>query len=84
VRRACDRPAGGVAYDDKVTMDRLEQSMGFGQYREDPVEMLTLSACETAAVDDRAAHGRPVSPSKRGHAAPWPPYGSSTIRPPPS
>lgn len=46
-----------LAYDGKVTLDRLEQFMGFGQYRQDPVEILTLSACQTAAGDDRAALG---------------------------
>lgn len=46
-----------LAYDDKVTMNRLEQFMGFSQYRGNPVEILTLSACQTAAGDDRAALG---------------------------
>jgi CHAT domain-containing protein len=31
--------------------------MGLGRYRADPVELLTLSACQTAAGDDRAALG---------------------------
>ena len=46
-----------LAYDGKVTLDSLEQFMAFGEYRQDPVEMLTLSACQTAAGDDRAALG---------------------------
>ena len=46
-----------LAYDDKVTMDRLSQLVGLLQYRETPLELLTLSACETAVGDDRAALG---------------------------
>ncbi|MGH8503074.1 MAG: CHAT domain-containing protein [Gammaproteobacteria bacterium] len=46
-----------LTFDDRLTMDRLEQFMGLGRYRADPVELLTLSACQTAAGDDRAALG---------------------------
>jgi CHAT domain-containing protein len=46
-----------LAYDDKITMDRLSQLIGLLQYRQDPLELLTLSACETAVGDDRAALG---------------------------
>jgi CHAT domain-containing protein len=46
-----------LAYDDKITMDRLSQLVGLQQYRESPLELLTLSACETAPDDDRAALG---------------------------
>jgi len=46
-----------LAYDDKLTMDGLEKLMGQTVYRDDPVELLTLSACQTAAGDDRAALG---------------------------
>jgi len=46
-----------LAYDDKITMDRLSQLVGLLQYRKDPLELLTLSACETAVGDDRAALG---------------------------
>ncbi|CAK0780023.1 CHAT domain-containing protein [Gammaproteobacteria bacterium] len=46
-----------LTFDDKLTMDRLERFMGLGQYRTQPVELLTLSACQTAAGDDRAALG---------------------------
>jgi CHAT domain-containing protein len=46
-----------LAFDDKVSLDRLDQSVGLLKYREDPLELLTLSACETAAGDDRAALG---------------------------
>ena len=46
-----------LAYDDKITMDRLSQLVGLQQYRDTPLELLTLSACDTAAEDDRAALG---------------------------
>lgn len=46
-----------LAYDDKISMDRLAQMVGLLQYRKEPLELLTLSACETAAEDDRAALG---------------------------
>ncbi len=38
-------------------MDRLDQLVGSFQFRDDPLELLTLSACQTAAGDDRAALG---------------------------
>jgi CHAT domain-containing protein len=46
-----------LTYDDKLTMDRLEQEVGRVRFREDALELLTLSACQTAAGDDRAALG---------------------------
>jgi CHAT domain-containing protein len=46
-----------LTFDDKLTMDRLDQLIGVFKYRDDPLELLTLSACETAAGDDRAALG---------------------------
>jgi len=46
-----------LAYSDKFTMDRLESLLGQTKFRDDPVELLTLSACQTAAGDERAALG---------------------------
>ena len=46
-----------LTFDDKLTMDGLERFMSLSQYRDRPVELLTLSACQTAAGDDRAALG---------------------------
>ncbi|MDG4605693.1 MAG: CHAT domain-containing protein [Candidatus Contendobacter sp.] len=46
-----------LTFDDKLTLDRLERFMSLSQYRDQPVELLTLSACQTAAGDDRAALG---------------------------
>ncbi len=46
-----------LTYNDKLTMDMLEELVGFGRYREKQVELLTLSACQTALGDERAALG---------------------------
>jgi len=41
----------------KLTMTRLAQMVARLRFREQPLELLTLSACETARGDDRAALG---------------------------
>jgi CHAT domain-containing protein len=46
-----------LTYEDKLSMGRLEQFLGLSKFRTNAVELLTLSACETAAGDDRAALG---------------------------
>lgn len=46
-----------LTFDDKLTMDRLDQFVGLFRFRDEPLALLTLSACETAAGDDRAALG---------------------------
>jgi CHAT domain-containing protein len=47
-----------LTYEDKLSMGRLEQFLGLSKFRaNNAVELLTLSACETAAGDDRAALG---------------------------
>lgn len=46
-----------LAYDDKISMNHLSDLVGFLRHRLAPLELLTLSACETAAGDDRAALG---------------------------
>jgi CHAT domain-containing protein len=46
-----------LTFDDKLTMDRLTQVVGYFRFRDNPLELLTLSACQTAAGDDRAALG---------------------------
>jgi CHAT domain-containing protein len=46
-----------LTFNDRLTMDRLEQFLAPSQFRETPVELLTLSACETTSGDDRAALG---------------------------
>lgn len=46
-----------LAYDGKITMDNLEDYMKYSRQRADAIDLLTLSACRTAAGDDRAALG---------------------------
>ncbi len=46
-----------LTFDGKVTMQQLEEVVGRFRFRQEPLELLTLSACETAAGDDRAALG---------------------------
>jgi CHAT domain-containing protein len=45
------------AFDDRLRLNQLELYMSVSRYREHPVELLTLSACQTAAGDKRAALG---------------------------
>ena len=46
-----------LAYDGKISMDDLARFIGFNRLRDDPLDLLTLSACQTAAGDERAMLG---------------------------
>jgi CHAT domain-containing protein len=46
-----------LTYDGRLDMNDLQQYMSMTTFREQPIELLTLSACQTAAGDDRAALG---------------------------
>ncbi len=46
-----------LAFDGKLNMERLKSMVGLYQYRDTPLDLITLSACETAQGDDRAALG---------------------------
>jgi len=46
-----------LTFDGKLTMTELERLVGLFRFRRDPLELLTLSACETGIGDDRAALG---------------------------
>lgn len=46
-----------LTHDGRLTLDELENLMALSNFRTDPVELLTLSACQTAVGDDRAALG---------------------------
>lgn len=46
-----------LAFDEKFTMGRFGEYVGLYRFREEPLDLITLSACETAAGDDRAALG---------------------------
>jgi len=46
-----------LTYDSRLTLDNLEQDIKYSKFSEDPLDLLVLSACSTAAGDDRAALG---------------------------
>jgi CHAT domain-containing protein len=46
-----------LAFDGQLTMDDLEADIKFSERRDNALELLILSACETASGDDRAALG---------------------------
>jgi CHAT domain-containing protein len=46
-----------LAYDGLVTMDDLEEVMSSQRFSARPIDLLVLSACQTAAGDERAALG---------------------------
>lgn len=46
-----------LAADGKISLDELGEMMGVSRYRNEPIELLTLSACQTAAGDNQAALG---------------------------
>ncbi len=46
-----------LTFDSKMTLDQMERLLKPSQLRNQPIELLTLSACQTAAGDDRAALG---------------------------
>ncbi len=46
-----------LTYDSKLSIGHLEKLLRLGKIRNEPIELLTLSACQTAVGDDRAALG---------------------------
>ena len=46
-----------LAYDGRITMNALEETVGLRRFLNEPVELLMLSACQTAVGDERAALG---------------------------
>lgn len=46
-----------LTFDGKLTMQGLDQLVGLFRFRQEPLELLTLSACQTGVGDDRAALG---------------------------
>jgi CHAT domain-containing protein len=46
-----------LTFDGKLTMQALDQLVGLFRFRQEPLELLTLSACQTGVGDDRAALG---------------------------
>ena len=46
-----------MAYDQILTLDTIERLLLAGQSNQSPIELLTLSACQTAEGDDRSPLG---------------------------
>ena len=46
-----------LTYDEKLYLDNLERLIKLSQFREEPLELLTLSACRTAVGDEKASFG---------------------------
>ena len=46
-----------LAYDDLLTLDSLQSLLNADEFRKNPIELLSLSACETAEGDDRSPLG---------------------------
>ncbi len=46
-----------LTYNSRLTMDELEHLIGIGRFRDKQVNLLTLSACQTAQGDERSALG---------------------------
>lgn len=71
-----------LAHDGKITMDELARHIGVNRVSDDPLDLLTLSACHTAAGDERAALGLAGIAVKAGArsvvAALWPVHDEAT------
>jgi CHAT domain-containing protein len=46
-----------LAYDDLLTLDELQTLLRTGEVQSNPIDLLSLSACQTAEGDDRAPLG---------------------------
>ncbi len=46
-----------LTFDGKLTLNQLDRLIGLFRFRREPLELLTLSACQTGVGDDRAALG---------------------------
>lgn len=46
-----------LAYDGRISLDELERFVRTRQFQDQPVDLIVLSACETAEGDERAALG---------------------------
>ena len=46
-----------LTFDGKLTLNQLDRLVGLFRFRQEPLELLTLSACQTGVGDDRAALG---------------------------
>ena len=71
-----------LTHDSKLTMNHLTRLLSTSQARQHPVELLTLSACQTAVGDERAALGLAGVAVKAGArsalASLWPVFDDAT------
>ncbi len=58
-----------LAFDERLPVEKLSDLVGLLRYREDPLDLLTLSACDTAAGDEQAALGLAGIAIKAGAAS---------------
>lgn len=58
-----------LTYDGRLSMGDLEELLRIGEFRERNIDLLTLSACETAIGDERAALGLAGIAVKSGAAS---------------
>jgi Uncharacterized protein conserved in bacteria len=54
---ALERISFLLTYESQLDMNKLEDLMSLGKYRNHQVDMLTLSACQTALGNERTALG---------------------------
>lgn len=73
-----------LAHDDKITLDRLQSTVGARRFSGEALDLLVLSACETAKGDERAALGLAGVSLKAGArstlASLWPIADEATAR----
>ncbi|KPA13554.1 protein containing Filamentous hemagglutinin [Candidatus Magnetomorum sp. HK-1] len=55
-----------LTYDDKLTINQLVQLINIGKYRQNPIHLMVLSACQTAIGDDRSILGLAGTALKAG------------------
>ncbi len=55
-----------LAYDEKIDMNRLRALIGLSKHHREPLELLTMSACQTAIGDDRSSLGLAGAAIKAG------------------
>lgn len=55
-----------LTFDGRIGLNRLSELIGAGEFSRKPLELLTLSACETAAGDERSALGLAGTAVKSG------------------
>ena len=55
-----------VTHNGNISLNQLERLIKYSKFRDEPLELLTLGACETAVGDERAALGLAGVAAKSG------------------